>query len=178
MMSLLSRSRLGALATIVSPQWPWIQKAHCTSSVIINKNSEEEKQRYSKEPFGRELMEAVADKLMKEGHDGWNGGLYYIHRDYCGHGLNFSTRGYDQADHDNSLKVFNLQVVIDGHFSGRKLGYWEKKEDFVKFWARQSDYSCSGYDAYTSSIFYEHEQFIRGNQRIDKKRLEDYLHSG
>ena len=165
-MSLLFCSPCRAATLACTPGW--IHKAHCSSITSSNHGHN------SKEPFGVELMAAVAERLMKEGHDGWNGGLYYIHRDYCGHGLNFSTRGYDQADRDESRKVFNLQVVIDGHFSGQKVGYWERKEDFIKFWARQSDYSCSGYDKYTR-LFYEHEEFIRGNQRINKNRLQEYV---
>jgi hypothetical protein len=126
-----------------------------------------------KEPFGRELMEQVASKLTKEGYHGYHGGLRYTHRDFCGHGLVFRPRGYDLEDNH---PVYSLCTVNDGFWTKDILGMWGSKEDFVSFWSRQSDWSCSGFDE-TTFLFFEKEESLaaRGNQRITRDRLQRYL---
>ena len=104
---------------------------------------------FNNEPFGSELIEHVASKLMKEGmnKDGW-GGIANIHRDYCGHGLvftdyadfylsrqTFKPGGLWNGHLERGKKVFALQLVHDGYFMGGLLGIWSRKIDFVAFWA-------------------------------------------
>ncbi len=68
-------------------------------------------------------------------------------------------------------------MVHDGYFMGDVLGLWEGREAFTDFWARQSDFTCSGLDGSEgSAIFRERSPpYDINNQRITKERLEAYL---
>ncbi len=104
------------------------------------------------EPFGIDLMNRVADELL----GGNQSGLYYRHREYCGHGLVFSGG------------QFQLVLVEDGGHS-RTLASWPTKEAFVQFFAPLDDWKCSG--ANPDAPFYTTDGWELGNQRITRERL-------
>jgi hypothetical protein len=136
-------------------------------------------------------MEEVAIKLIREGMDAHGyGGIANIHRDWCGLGMVYTDYPEDYLKQQNFVKpggtwdgrlgkgkkVFSLQEVHDGYFIGRLRGIWDDKLDFVRFWASQSDFSCSGVDERPESrLFYEEDDILVCNQRVDRKRLEAYL---
>ncbi len=110
----------------------------------------------SKQEYGSKLISVVANKLM---NDVAPNGLLYSHRDYCGHGLVYHK------------DCFLLVEVFDGWpIENKALASWTSKQEFVDFFALQSDYSCSGVEKNTL--------FSKGdinNQRITRERLEEFL---
>lgn len=109
----------------------------------------------SKEPFGKDLMQRVAERLQKGERP-----LCNRHREYCGHGLFFE---------DGKIQLVEVQ---DGDPRNDILS-WDTAEAFVDFWAKQSDYTCSGADS-ASSAFFTEDPFDLNNQRITKERLEKF----
>lgn len=111
--------------------------------------------------FGSDLMRAVAARLLREGE---KGGLREYHKEYCGHGL----------FHDG--QKYCLATLEDGYPS-EVLQTWATTEDFVAFFATQTDYSCSGADE-TSPIFAADDPWLIGNQRLERTRLDEYVRHG
>lgn len=109
-------------------------------------------------PFGDALIHRLWRKLMKEVE---GQGLLYAHRDYCGHGL------LRQGD------GVALMEVEDG-WGRSTLAAWTDLDAFVEFWARQSDFSCGGWDP-AEPLFHAADEWARGNQRITRERLLEYL---
>ncbi len=108
----------------------------------------------SREKVGIELATKVANKLKQGNH------LYYSHRDYCGHGLSFR---------DNA---FHLVRVVDG-YDNFTIEKFNSASDFIRFFAKQSDYSMAGADN-SVSVFYTDSFFELNNQRLSCKRLIDF----
>ena len=72
---------------------------------------------------------------------------------------------------------------------------WPNREEFVRFWSQQSDYSCSGVanrsttgasdlgstgadergTTVTNDIFAEFDESLIGNQRITRARLQEFV---
>ena len=52
-----------------------------------------------------------------------------------------------------------------------------RRESFVAFFARQSDYSCSGWDE-GEPMFFTTDSWYRNNQRLTRAVLERYLATG
>ncbi len=113
----------------------------------------------SRSKFGVELARCVASKLKMQGV---SGGLFYSHRDYCGHGPIYRDG------------QFILVEVYDGFPDQSEfLATWDAEEEFVSFLAGLSDFTCSGADAqYT--LFYTDDSFSLNNQRITKDWLQEY----
>ena len=108
-------------------------------------------------PFGPELAGAVWDRVMKmkPGH-----GLLEGHPYYCGHGILKAKKGVE------------LAVIEDGR-GAQVLKAWEKKADFVAFWAPLTDPACGGADP-AQKLFFTADEWERNNQRITRKRLEEF----
>lgn len=85
------------------------------------------------------------------------------HRDYCGHGL---------ALVDRSVV---LCTVEDGWpRSERPIARWDDEEEFVAFFARQSNYSTNGYDR-SEPVFFTEDEWALGNQRLTREAVRRVL---
>jgi hypothetical protein len=82
-----------------------------------------------------------------------------FHRDFCGHGLIRTGDGVKLCDiHDG------------GHGTGAAIAHWASEEAFVAFFAAQSDFSCSGWDA-SEPVFASDDEWYRNNQRLTREKL-------
>lgn len=110
-----------------------------------------------KNKLGERLVELLAKKLKKKE------GLYYVHRDYCGHGLDFVDGKY------------RLLVVHDGYPDSMfVLKDWASEQNFISFFAEQSDWSMSGVDE-SNICFIAENMHGLNNQRLTRKRIENYV---
>jgi len=87
--------------------------------------------------------------------------IHEFHRDYCGHGLIRTRDGVKLCD------------ILDGHHPGEAIAEWRSREDFVAFFAEQSDYSCSGWDE-ASPVFFSDDEWHRNNQRLTREKLQRF----
>lgn len=109
----------------------------------------------SREPFGEDLTQKVAERLL-------NGEvLKYVHRDYCGHGLS----------HDGSNYI--LATYLDGTLSSIVL-QWNNRDDFVAFLREQSDFTMSGASPGIKELAAT-ENFYLTNQTITRSRLVEFV---
>lgn len=116
--------------------------------------------RLDRRPFG----ERLASRLWREltwCRDG-EGLIHQHHRDYCGHGLVRSGDGVVLCE------------IQDGHLPGPPIATWTGRDDFVAFFARQSDWTCSGWDA-AEPVFFTEDPWRRSNQRLTRKIIEGFL---
>jgi hypothetical protein len=112
-------------------------------------------------PFGEGLARRVWQKLMRaKANDGL---IHERHRDFCGQGLIRTTHGVKLCD-----------VEDGGGNLGKPIAQWFSEEEFVAFFARQSDYSCSGWDE-GEPVFFSTDSWYRNNQRLTRDVLERYL---
>jgi hypothetical protein len=117
----------------------------------------------SKEPLGADLARRVVERLIK---DGDKNGLWFSHRDYCGHGLMYS------------LGQFHLIEVYDGFADdSRLIRSWSNEESFRVWLGKQSDYSLSGADDSQPELL-ANTMFELNNQRLTKERMIDYVTYG
>ncbi len=117
--------------------------------------------RLSREPLGSALAERLWQRLMTEAPN--NGVIYDRHRDFCGQGLIRTAEGLILAD-----------VQDGGSYFGAAIAEWGTERDFVAFFARQSDFSMSGWDA-GEPVFFTEDDWYRDNQRLTRAVLERYL---
>lgn len=113
--------------------------------------------RLSRTLFGPALSQAVWRRLMAcpvgEGLVG------EFHRDFCGHGLIRTPDGVKLCDiHDG------------GCGTGEPIANWDSEATFVAFFAAQSDFSCSGWDA-SEPVFATADEWYRNNQRLTREKL-------
>ncbi|HEV2508854.1 hypothetical protein [Bosea sp. (in: a-proteobacteria)] len=106
--------------------------------------------------FGPVLAGQVWDRVITRPVG--EGLIHEFHRDYCGHGLIRTQGGVKLCD------------ILDGHHPGAAIAEWRSREDFVAFFAEQSDYSCSGWDE-GSPVFFTDDEWHRNNQRLTRKKL-------
>ena len=112
-------------------------------------------------PFGEALARDVWQALVRTKFG--DGVIYERHRDFCGQGLIRTSHGVKLCD------------VQDGgaHF-GEPIAQWFSEEAFVAFFARQSDYSCSGWDEGEAN-FFSSDAWYRNNQRLTRAVLQRFL---
>jgi hypothetical protein len=110
--------------------------------------------------FGPVLAGQVWDRVMARPVG--EGLIHEFHRDYCGHGLIRTQDGIKLCD------------ILDGHHPGEAIAEWRSREDFVAFFAEQSDYSCSGWDE-SSPVFFTDDEWHRNNQRLTREELLDFV---
>lgn len=110
--------------------------------------------------FGPVLAGQVWDRVMN--CPVGEGLIHEFHRDYCGHGLIRTEAG------------IKLCEILDGHHPGEAIAEWRSREDFVAFFAEQSDYSCSGWDE-SSPVFFTGDEWHRNNQRLTRKKLLSFV---
>lgn len=114
----------------------------------------------SREPIGLELAEAVASKLISERG---RGGIWYTHRDYCGHALVYLYEKICVVEYDDGMP-----------FEGTILKRWKSESEFVGWLRNQSDYSLSGADEREADL-YTDNRYRQNNQRITARRLRRFL---
>ncbi|NMJ41022.1 hypothetical protein GWK16_07210 [Roseomonas sp. JC162] len=116
--------------------------------------------RLDRTPFG----ERLASRLWRElswCRDG-EGLIHAHHRDYCGHGLIRTATGV------------MLCEIQDGHQPGPPIAQWPDRDAFVAFFARQSDWTCSGWEP-AEPVFYTDDPWARSNQRLTRAIIEGFL---
>lgn len=114
----------------------------------------------SREPVGAELAEQVASKLIK---DRGRRGVWYTHRDYCGHGLIFLHERICLVEYSDGFPQ-----------EGSVLKSWQSESDFAQWLGAQSDYSLSSADPEQKELFTT-DPWRLNNQRITTRRLERYV---
>jgi hypothetical protein len=92
-----------------------------------------------------------------------HGVIYDFHRDFCGQGLIRTEAGVMLAD-----------VQDGGSYFGEPIAEWATEAEFIAFFARQSDFSMSGWDA-GEPVFFTDDDWYRNNQRLTRAVLERYL---
>jgi hypothetical protein len=110
--------------------------------------------------FGPMLAGQVWDRVME--HPVGKGLIHEFHRDFCGHGLIRTEAGIKLCD------------ILDGYHPGEAVAEWRSREEFVAFFAEQSDYSCSGWDE-ASPVFFTSDEWHRNNQRLTREKLQRFL---
>ncbi len=108
--------------------------------------------RLSHATFGMRVARDLYRQLMAS--EAGSGLIHEFHRDYCGHGL------------IRTGNAITLREIYDGgHTVGDPIASWETEADFVAFFARQSDFSCSGWDP-KEPVFFTEDPWAQNNQRL------------
>lgn len=115
-------------------------------------------------PFGEALARDVWQALTRTRID--DGVIHERHRDFCGQGLIRTAHGVKLCD-----------VEDGGAYFGKPIAQWSSEDEFVAFFARQSDYSCSGWDE-SEPVFFCDDSWYRNNQRLTRAVLRRFLRSG
>jgi hypothetical protein len=119
----------------------------------------------SREPFGEAFAERLWDAMQAlkktAEHSAYGTGILYQHRDYCGIGLCWQ------------LGQFGIFSVYDGG-AADLLVSWEGREDFVRYWAAQSDFGLCGADPLHPELLAD-EAWLVNNQRLERERIEEFL---
>jgi len=117
--------------------------------------------RLSREPFGAARATSLWGRLssVKDG----DGLIREFHRDFCGHGLIRRGGGIILCD-----------IFDGGCNTGDAIAVWESEADFVAFFARQSDFSCSGWDE-GEPVFHSDDSWYRNNQRLTRAAIDRFL---
>ncbi|MGD9476231.1 hypothetical protein [Shinella sp. G-2] len=115
----------------------------------------------NREPLGAPLAGRLWLGLMRQAPG--TGVIYEHHRDFCGQGLIRTKTGIMLCD------------VQDGGASfGAPIAEWTSEGAFTFFFARQSDFSMSGWDA-NEPVFFTGDDWYRNNQRLTRAVLERFL---
>jgi len=149
---------------IRAPMWP---PRRVTSWVGRTRTPEERRavekeirDRLDDRAFGADLARRAWAAVA--GRDLDDGLIQFFHRDYCGHGLIRTAEG---------VKLCEIQ---DGFFPGPAEAEWRSQDEFVAFFARQSDYTCSGWDP-AEPVFFTTDSWRRCNQRLTRDGIERFL---
>ncbi len=116
--------------------------------------------RLSREPFGEARAKAFWRRLMSI-NDG-EGLIAEFHRDFCGQGLIRRGDGVVLCD-----------IFDGGGATGDVIAAWREEADFVAFFARQSDFSCSGWDI-GEPVFFTEDARYRNNQRLTARSIDRF----
>ena len=107
-------------------------------------------------PYGNEFASIFANALEKKKKL-----ILSTDKGYGGVGFNFENG------------KFSFGRVWDGKISENLLTF-DKKERFIEWLSLKNDFKMSGYDLEDTELF-ENETFYRGNQRIYKETLEEFI---
>ena len=116
--------------------------------------------RLDRAPFGARLALQAWVELCRC-PDG-EGLIHQVHRDYCGHGLIRTPDGV------------MLCEIEDGHRPGPALATWRSRDGFVAFFARQSDWTCSGWEP-KEPVLHTDDPWRRSNQRLTRRILAGFI---
>lgn len=106
-------------------------------------------------PLARRLWRRLRAEPVEKGL------IHEHHRDFCGHGLIRTEDGVKLCD------------ILDGHLGGAAIAEWKDEESFVAFFARQTDFSMSGWDA-GEPVFHTRDDWYCNNQRLTRRHLIRY----
>jgi hypothetical protein len=120
--------------------------------------------RLSRAPFGEARATALWRKLASGGEG--EGLIVEFHRDFCGQGLIRRAGGVVLCD-----------VFDGGGHTGDPIAGWDDQTGFVAFFARQSDFSCSGWDE-SQPVFHSGDPWYRNNQRITAAVIDSFVARG
>ncbi len=112
--------------------------------------------RLDRTPFGARIATQVWVELMRS-REG-EGLIHQFHRDYCGHGLIRTADGV------------MLCEIQDGHMPGPPIATWPDRDAFVGFFARQSDWTCSGWEP-REPVMHTDDPWRQSNQRLTRAIL-------
>ena len=112
-------------------------------------------------PFGEDLARDVWGALMARPVG--EGLVHSFHRDFCGQGLIRTVEGVKLCD-----------IQDGGYLTGPPIAAWQSEEPFITFFARQTDFTCSGWDA-AEPVFASDDEWYRGNQRLTRELLERFV---
>lgn len=125
---------------------------------VINASEEEMQRRHlecrdrlSHTAYGVAAARSLWQKLMT--CEPGTGLIHEFHRDYCGHGL------------IRTGNTITLREIYDGYSTGDPMAEWQTQADFVAFFSRQSDFSCSGFDP-REPVFFTDDRWSQNNQRL------------
>ena len=156
------------LCAVIGMLWPWRKKTTEVKRMPRNMTGDEIRQRelelrdeLDRAPFGEELARSVWNVLLTCAVD--EGLVSNFHRDFCGQGLIRTAEG---------VKLCDLQD--GGYLTGSPIAEWRTEAAFVAFFARQSDFTCSGWDA-GEPVFASDDEWYRNNQRLTRERLEQLV---
>lgn len=112
-------------------------------------------------PYGDELARTLWRRLMaQKPRDGL---VHEFHKEFCGHGLIRMGNGVMLAD-----------IYDGGHSTGEPIAQWTSEAEFVAFFARQSDFTCSGWDE-SEPVFFTSDDWYRNNQRLTRSAIDRFL---
>lgn len=117
----------------------------------MNRRHAELRDRLSRKALGAERARRLWEKLQKAAIG--EGLIHQSHRDFCGHGLIRMQNGVILCD------------ILDGSYPGPAIATWATEAEFVAFFARQSDFSMSGWDP-AEPVFFTEDRWYRNNQRL------------
>ena len=135
-------------------------RAPMSGEEIVRANARRLRDELSHTLFGEVLARDVWRALMA--CPVGEGVVHSFHRDFCGQGL---------IRTEDGVKLCDIQ---DGGYStGEPIAAWRTEAAFVAFFARQSDYTCSGWDA-TEPVFATDDEWYRNNQRLTRDLLQQF----
>jgi hypothetical protein len=112
-------------------------------------------------PYGEALSSRVADRLER------GDALSYRHRDYCGVGVRFAEPQYIYGEAFDGVVLTPDDLRASGtNPANIEHVVFHSRAEFVAWLAAQSDESLSGNDSPS--------EWLRGNQRITRARLESF----
>ncbi len=156
---------LAAIAVVLFLAWPrTARRVPMSGEDIVRSNALILRGELSHVPFGEAFVRRLWQRLWAcppgEGH------VRAFHRDFCGHALIRTEIGVMLCD------------AQDGGVSyGPAIAEWNSQAEFVAFFARQTDYSCSGWDG-SEPIFATDDEWYRDNQRLTRETLEAFMAKG
>jgi hypothetical protein len=116
--------------------------------------------RLDRRPFGERLALQLWVELSRCRNG--EGLIHQFHRDYCGHGLIRTANGV------------MLCEIQDGHLPGPAIETWWSREEFVAFFARQSDWTCSGWEP-KEPVLHTDDPWRKSNQRLSRQILSAFI---
>ncbi|MCV9960996.1 hypothetical protein OIU34_03705 [Pararhizobium sp. BT-229] len=142
------------------PEWPPYPLIDASEEEMQRRHFEC-RHRLSHATFGTQVARDLYRKLMT--CEPGSGLIYEFHRDYCGHGL------------IRTGNAITLREIYDGgHTVGDPILSWDNEADFVAFFARQSDFTCSGWDP-GEPVFFTDDSWAQNNQRLTSDVIRKFI---
>jgi len=154
---------VAAVWSIRRPKGPWRPPYPLIDATgeEMARRAAELRDRLSRIPFGEARASALWRRLMSI-NDG-EGLIAEFHRDFCGQGL------IRRGD-----RIVLCDIFDGGGATGDVIAAWREEADFVAFFARQSDFSCSGWDV-GEPVFFTADAWYRNNQRLTARSIDRFV---
>ncbi len=154
---------LAAIAAVLFLAWPRHRQVPMSGEEVVRRNALYLRNQLERQAWGEGFARRLWARLMAcapgEGH------VREFHPYFCGHALIRTELGVMLADAEDG-----------GHSFGAPIAHWETEAEFVAFFARQSDYSASGWDP-AEPVFATDNDWYRNNQRLTRETLEEFMAS-